>query len=40
MPDGTIVSPALDDMFPFLEPEEHARNMPSLADPVTTAETR
>ncbi len=29
MPDGTIVSPALEDMFPFLDPEELARNMPS-----------
>ena len=30
MPDGTIVSPALEDMFPFLDPDELARNMPSL----------
>jgi acetolactate synthase-1/2/3 large subunit len=28
MPDGTIVSPALDDMFPFLDPGELPRNMP------------
>jgi acetolactate synthase-1/2/3 large subunit len=27
LPDGTIVSPALEDMFPFLEPEELAQNM-------------
>ena len=31
MPDGTIVSPALEDMFPFLDRAELARNMPSLA---------
>jgi acetolactate synthase I/II/III large subunit len=31
MPDGSIVSPALEDMFPFLDAEELARNMPSLA---------
>jgi acetolactate synthase-1/2/3 large subunit len=30
MPDGTIVSPALEDMFPFLDRAELARNMPSL----------
>lgn len=35
MPDGTIVSPALEDMYPFLDPEELARNMPSLADPAS-----
>ncbi len=27
MPDGTIVSPALEDMFPFLEPEELQSNL-------------
>ena len=27
MPDGTIVSPALEDMFPFLEPEELRSNL-------------
>ena len=32
MPDGTIVSPALEDMYPFLDPAEVARNMPSLDD--------
>ncbi len=31
MPDGSIVSPALEDMYPFLDAEEIARNMPSLA---------
>jgi acetolactate synthase I/II/III large subunit len=31
MPDGSIVSPALEDMFPFLESDELARNMPALA---------
>ena len=40
MPDGTIVSPALDDMFPFLDPDEHARNMPSLADTAGAGELR
>jgi acetolactate synthase-1/2/3 large subunit len=30
LPDGTIVSPALEDMYPFLDPAELARNMPSL----------
>ena len=35
MPDGTIVSPALEDMYPFLDRAELAHNMPSLeADPV------
>jgi acetolactate synthase-1/2/3 large subunit len=34
LPDGTIVSPALEDMFPFLDPDELARHMPSLAEPV------
>ncbi len=29
MPDGTIVSPALEDMYPFLDRDELARNMPS-----------
>ena len=39
MPDGTIVSPALEDMYPFLDPADVARNMPSLADePVARAE--
>lgn len=32
MPDGSIVSPSLEDMFPFLDPAEIARNMPSLAE--------
>jgi acetolactate synthase-1/2/3 large subunit len=32
MPDGTIVSPALEDMYPFLDRAELARNMPSLRD--------
>jgi acetolactate synthase-1/2/3 large subunit len=32
MPDGTIVSPALEDMYPFLDRDELARNMPSLHD--------
>jgi acetolactate synthase-1/2/3 large subunit len=27
LPDGTIVSPALEDMFPFLDPEELRSNM-------------
>ena len=31
MPDGTIVSPALDDMFPFLDPEEMPRDLPASA---------
>lgn len=31
MPDGSIVSPALDDMFPFLDPEDLPRNMPGAA---------
>jgi acetolactate synthase I/II/III large subunit len=31
LPDGTIVSPALEDMFPFLDRDELARNMPSIA---------
>lgn len=31
MPDGSIVSPALEDMYPFLDADEIARNMPSLA---------
>jgi acetolactate synthase-1/2/3 large subunit len=30
MPDGSIVSPALEDMYPFLDRAELARNMPSL----------
>jgi acetolactate synthase-1/2/3 large subunit len=38
MPDGTIVSPALEDMFPFLDRAELARNMPSLlGDTVESA---
>ncbi len=32
LPDGTIVSPALEDMYPFLDPAEIAENMPSLRD--------
>ncbi len=32
MPDGTIVSPALEDMYPFLDRAELARNMPSMHD--------
>lgn len=39
LPDGTIVSPALEDMFPFLDPDELARHMPSLAEPVASAES-
>ena len=40
MPDGTIVSPALEDMYPFLDRAELARNMPSLeGDPVEWART-
>jgi acetolactate synthase I/II/III large subunit len=35
MPDGSIVSPALEDMFPFLDPAELAENMPSWADAPT-----
>jgi acetolactate synthase-1/2/3 large subunit len=31
LPDGSIVSPALEDMYPFLDPVELARNMPSRA---------
>ena len=31
MPDGTIVSPALDDMYPFLDPGELPRDMPGPA---------
>ena len=31
MDDGSIVSPALEDMFPFLDADELAANMPSLA---------
>jgi acetolactate synthase-1/2/3 large subunit len=27
LPDGTIVSPALEDMFPFLDPEELRSNL-------------
>jgi hypothetical protein len=39
MPDGTIVSPALEDMYPFLDPAELARNMPSLqGQPVRRVE--
>lgn len=38
LPDGTIISPALEDMFPFLDPDELARHMPSLADPVAYSE--
>ena len=38
LPDGTIVSPALEDMFPFLDPEELALRMPSLADAPVLAE--
>jgi acetolactate synthase-1/2/3 large subunit len=34
LPDGTIVSPALEDMYPFLDRAELARNMPSLSDDV------
>lgn len=39
MPDGSIVSPALEDMFPFLDPDELARNMPSLRDRASGVET-
>ena len=40
MPDGSIVSPALEDMYPFLDRAELVRNMPSLADaPVGRAPT-
>lgn len=39
LPDGTIVSPALEDMYPFLDRDELARNMPSLdGRPVGRAE--
>jgi acetolactate synthase-1/2/3 large subunit len=38
LPDGTIVSPALEDMFPFLDPDELARHMPSRADRPVSAE--
>lgn len=38
MPDGTIVSPALEDMYPFLDPAELAQNMPARADPQVLAE--
>jgi acetolactate synthase-1/2/3 large subunit len=39
LPDGTIVSPALEDMYPFLDPAELARNMPSLqGQPVAPVE--
>ena len=39
MPDGTIVSPALEDMYPFLDRAEIARNMPALQDdPVARPE--
>ncbi len=31
LPDGTIVSPALEDMYPFLDADELAANMPSRA---------
>jgi acetolactate synthase-1/2/3 large subunit len=34
MPDGTIVSPALDDMFPFLEPSELPGDLPAAAAPI------
>jgi acetolactate synthase-1/2/3 large subunit len=27
LPDGSIVSPALEDMYPFLDPEELASNL-------------
>jgi acetolactate synthase-1/2/3 large subunit len=34
MPDGSIVSPALDDMYPFLDPRELPRELPArAADP-------
>jgi acetolactate synthase-1/2/3 large subunit len=32
LPDGTIVSPGLEDMYPFLDSAELARNMPSRND--------
>ncbi len=39
MPDGTIVSPALEDMFPFLDRDELVLNMPSLLErPAAVAE--
>ena len=39
MPDGTIVSPGLEDMYPFLDPAELGRNMPSHDDSVGLAES-
>jgi acetolactate synthase-1/2/3 large subunit len=35
LPDGTIVSPALEDMYPFLDRAELASNMPSLQGDLT-----
>jgi acetolactate synthase-1/2/3 large subunit len=41
LPDGTLVSPALEDMFPFLDPDELAENMPSrVRDPEEVAPAR
>ncbi len=36
LPDGTIVSPNLEDMYPFLSPEELAENMLSEKDEAIT----
>ncbi|MDR1646551.1 MAG: thiamine pyrophosphate-binding protein [Zoogloeaceae bacterium] len=40
LPDGRIVSPALEDMFPFLPPEELARNMRNSANEVPSGAPR
>ena len=37
LPDGTIVSPALEDMYPFLDADELAANMPSRAAGIELA---
>ncbi len=37
LPDGTLVSPALEDMFPFLDRDELAENMPSMRDETPPA---
>ncbi len=37
LPDGSIVSPALEDMFPFLESEELAQNMLSPVIPLSSS---
>jgi len=40
LPDGTIVSPALEDMYPFLDPAEVDANMPSRRDRHDGADER